>query len=105
MSLKNYLPELKGKDLITTQEWSLEEIRATMELAKELKKMYEKHNGIIPQNFLNKRTFVMLFYSSSTRTRSACETAMTLLGGHAQFITSKMTREGEGESQKDIAKM
>lgn len=105
MMLKGYTPELKGRDLITTQEWSLEEIQKTMDLARELKKLYEKNNGIIPQNFLDKRTFVMLFYAPSTRTRSAFETAMTLLGGHAQFITSKMTREGEGESHKDIAKM
>jgi len=105
MYLKNYIPDLEGKDLITTQEWSVEEIRATIELARELREMYEKNNGRIPWNFLDKKTFIMLFYTPSTRTRSSFETAMTLLGGHAQFITSKMTREGEGESHKDIAKM
>ena len=105
MHLKNYLSDLKGKDLITTQEWSIDEIKATIELARELRKIYEKNNGRIPWNFLDKKTFIMLFYASSTRTRSAFETAMTLLGGHAQFITSSMTREGEGEKHKDIAKM
>ena len=51
MHLKNYLSDLKGKDLITTQEWSIDEIKATIELARELRKIYEKNNGRIPWNF------------------------------------------------------
>lgn len=105
MFLKNYIPDLNGKDLITTQDWSLDEIIATIELARELREIYNKNNGRIPWNLLDKKTFIMLFYAPSTRTRSAFETAMTLLGGHAQYITGSMTREGEGESHKDIAKM
>jgi len=94
---------LKGRDLITTQEWSLDELIATIELARELRSIYEKR-GRLP-DLLSKKIFIMLFYASSTRTRSAFETSMTLLGGHSQFIASKMTREAEGESVKDIAKM
>ena len=105
MQLKNYASDLKGRDLITTQEWELNEIRATIELARELRTIYEKNDGRIPWNFLDKRTFIMLFYAPSTRTRSAFETAMNLMGGQAQYITGTMTREGEGESKKDTAKM
>ena len=100
--MKGYLPDLNGRDLITTQDWSIEEIRATMELAREVR---ATGGGKKSQNLLDKKTFVMLFYGPSTRTRSAFETAMTLLGGHAQYILNTMTREGEGEAKKDMAKM
>lgn len=79
----------------------MDEIRATMELARELRTIFDKR-GRLP-DLLDKKTFIMLFYAPSTRTRSAFETAMTLLNGRAQFITSEMTREGE--SRKDMAKM
>jgi ornithine carbamoyltransferase len=97
-------PKLKGRDLITLQEWSRDEIEETLGLAEEIKRLY-KSGGIHSFNPLLKRTLIMLFYAPSTRTRSAFETAMTMLGGHAQHVSSSMTREGEGESRKDIAKM
>jgi ornithine carbamoyltransferase len=95
---------LRGRDIITLQEWSREEIDDTIELAEEIKEIY-KRGEISSFNPLLKKTLIMLFYAPSTRTRSAFESAMTLLGGHAQHVSSSMTREGEGESRKDIAKM
>lgn len=95
---------LRGRDVITLQEWSMEEIDDTIELAEEIKGMYKKAK-ISSFSPLLKKTLIMLFYAPSTRTRSAFESAMTLLGGHAQHVSSSMTREGEGESRKDIAKM
>jgi len=94
--------ELRGKDLITTQEWTIEEIEATLNLAKEFRSKYAK--GKIPE-LLKRKTFFMLFYAPSTRTRAAFEAAMTLLGGHAQFIDVSTTRLGEGEAIKDVARM
>ena len=96
--------ELKGRDLITTQDWSMEEIRKTMDIISKIKKDH-RSGELGPFNPLLKKTLIMLFYGPSTRTRSAFETAMTLLGGHAQCINSTMTREGEGESRRDAAKM
>jgi len=95
---------LKGRDLITLQEWTDSEIERTLESAEEIKKIY-RSGDISSFSPLMKKTLIMLFYAPSTRTRSAFETAMTLLGGHAQHVSSAMTREGEGESRKDIAKM
>jgi ornithine carbamoyltransferase len=93
---------LMGKDLITTQEWSVEELAATLKTAKQLKKQY--HRGkIMP--LLNEKTFFMLFYAPSTRTRAAFEAGMTYLGGHAQYIDASTTRLGSGEAVKDVAKM
>lgn len=94
--------DLKGRDLITTQEWSKEEIEETIEHAKELKAKYKKGELGDP---LDNKTFFMLFYNPSTRTRASFESAMTNLGGHAQFIDVSTTRVGEGESAKDIAKV
>ncbi|MGA2789302.1 MAG: ornithine carbamoyltransferase [Candidatus Bathyarchaeia archaeon] len=94
--------DLAGKDLITTQDWSLDELRATLKVARELKMKYRR--GRVPPLLRNK-TFFMLFYAPSTRTRAAFEAGMTYLGGHAQYIDVSTTRLGSGEAPKDVAKM
>ncbi|MEM1952813.1 MAG: hypothetical protein QXG52_03620 [Candidatus Caldarchaeum sp.] len=96
------LTELSGRDLISSQDWSIEEINATMELARSLK--IRRAVGDVPELFKN-RTMFMLFYNTSTRTRASFEAAATMLGGHAQFIDFATTRGAEGESVRDIAKM
>jgi len=94
--------DLSGKDLITTQDWSLDELRATLKVARELKAKYRR--GRVP-HLLRDKTFFMLFYAPSTRTRAAFEAGMTYLGGHAQYIDVSTTRLGSGEAPKDVAKM
>lgn len=94
--------DLTGRDLITTQEWSIEELEATLKLAREMKAKYRR--GRVPALLRNK-TFFMLFYAPSTRTRAAFEAGMTYLGGHAQYIDVSTTRLGTGEAPKDVAKM
>jgi ornithine carbamoyltransferase len=94
--------DLAGKDLITTQDWLLDELRATLKVARELKTKYRR--GRVPPLLRNK-TFFMLFYAPSTRTRAAFEAGMTYLGGHAQYIDVSTTRLGSGEAPKDVAKM
>ena len=93
---------LRGKDFISTQEWEREELELLIELAKDIKRWY--YAGRVPELFKN-RTFFMLFYNTSTRTRASFEAAATMLGGHAQFIEFATTRGKEGEAIKDIAKM
>jgi ornithine carbamoyltransferase len=94
--------DLRGKDLISTQDWTREEIDYLMDFAADIKKRYKA--GSVPELFKN-RTFFMLFYNTSTRTRSSFEAAATILGGHSQFIDFATTRGSEGESIKDMAKM
>lgn len=94
--------DLAGKDLITTQDWSLDELRATLKVARDLKAKYRR--GRVP-HLLRNKTFFMLFYAPSTRTRAAFEAGMTYLGGHAQYIDVSTTRLGSGEAPKDVAKM
>jgi ornithine carbamoyltransferase len=95
-------PGLYGRDLISTQEWKKEEIDYMMQFARDMKATYR--SGSVPELFKN-RTFFMLFYNTSTRTRSSFEAAATVLGGHSQFIDFATTRGAEGESIKDMAKM
>lgn len=93
---------LTGRDLISSQDWSIDEITATLKLARRLKR--EHHRGRI-RDCLRKKTFFMLFYAPSTRTRAAFEAGMTYLGGHAQYIDASTTRLGAGEAIKDVARM
>ncbi len=94
--------DLSGRDLITTQDWSIDELEATLKTARDLKVKYRR--GAVPPILRNK-TFFMLFYAPSTRTRAAFEAGMTYLGGHAQYIDVSTTRLGSGEAAKDVAKM
>ena len=95
------LADLSGRDLITTQDWSMEELEASLRLAQ---KFREKRRNPIT-SLLRNKTFFALFYASSTRTRAAFEAGMTYLGGHAQFIDASTTRLGAGEAVRDVAKM
>ena len=74
---------LKGRDLICTQDWSVEELEAVLKLAVKMKaeRLSERHSKI-----LRGKTFMMMFYNSSLRTRQSFEAAATELGGHAQFL-------------------
>ncbi len=94
--------ELAGRDLLSTQDWSREELEYCIDTASQIKSLYK--SGCVPELFKNKTMF-MLFYNTSTRTRSSFEAAATMLGGHAQFIDFATTRGSEGEAVKDVARM
>ncbi len=83
------LIDIKGKDIICTQELSLKQIEALLKLAKEMKadRFGEKYIEL-----LKDRTFLMFFFNPSLRTRISFEAAATELGGHAQFLEPKTMR-------------
>ena len=103
--MRNLIIDLTGKDLITTQDWKVDELKIALGLAKELKETYHYFGLERLPPLLDRKTFFMLFFAPSTRTRAAFEAAMTYLGGHAQYIESRQTRAGEGEAVKDIVAM
>ena len=100
--------QLAGKDLVSTKDWSKEELDIALRVSAQLKAMY--YSGL-PTHTLQDKTFLMLFFNTSTRTRLSFETAMTQLGGHAQFVDASTLRlsledkPGAGESIKDTAKV
>lgn len=91
---------LRGKDYISTQDWSHEELELALETAAELKFMFK--NGV-PHRYLPDKTIFLLFFDKSTRTRNSFEAGITQLGGHAHFIDSSSSQISHGESAKDTA--
>lgn len=101
--------QLAGKDLISTKDWTKEELEIVLKVTDQLKSMY--YAGL-PHHALPDKTFLMLFFNTSTRTRLSFESAMTQLGGHAQYIAaatdlrlSLAEKPGAGETIKDTAKV
>ena len=94
---------LKGKHLLSTQDWTVEEIETVMRVASRLKE--ERALGILHDEILRAKTFYMLFFEESTRTRNAFEAGITQLGGHAHYLTPKATQIDHGETEKDTIKV
>ncbi|MCK4477047.1 ornithine carbamoyltransferase [Candidatus Bathyarchaeota archaeon] len=92
--------DLYGRDLITTQDWSIDELIATMKLAEKLKDIRRK--GKLPPKVLERKNFFMVFWAPSTRTRGAFEAGMSLLGGHAPYIDAMTSRLRTEEALKDV---
>ncbi|MFH1145296.1 MAG: ornithine carbamoyltransferase [Candidatus Eisenbacteria bacterium] len=94
------LKSLSGRHLISCQEWSREEIDATLELSYELKRRFKAR---IPHRLLSDQTVFMMFFEQSTRTRNSIEAGITQLGGHAHDLTPDKMQLTHGESAKDTA--
>ncbi len=93
---------LRGRDLISLQEWTREEIDTVLEVALQLKR--ERALGIA-HPLLRDRVLAMLFFFSSTRTRASFEAGMAQLGGHAQFIESRTTQIAHGDTAREIGEI
>jgi N-acetylornithine carbamoyltransferase len=93
---------LRGRDLITLQEWTKDEIDTLLDVAFTLKR--ERALGI-PHPLLRDKVLAMLFFFSSTRTRASFEAGMAQLGGHAQFIESRTTQIAHGDTAKEIGEI
>ncbi|MCI4461972.1 MAG: ornithine carbamoyltransferase [Thermogladius sp.] len=110
-SLRYLVRELSGKDLISTLEWSDEEINIALKLAEEFKHIAAYYGVEAIPKILERKVFYMLFFAPSTRTRAAFESGMYFLGGHAAYIDATTTRmafgkqEKAGEAIKDVAAM
>ena len=93
---------LHGRDMITTQEWTKDELDTVIDIALDLKKrraLGEEHS------LLRDKVLAMLFFFSSTRTRASFEAGMAQLGGHAMFLDSTATQIGHGDTWKEIGEI
>jgi N-acetylornithine carbamoyltransferase len=93
---------LRGRDLISLSELTLEEIETILDVAAHLKR--ERALGI-GHPLLRDKVLAMLFFFSSTRTRASFEAGMAQLGGHAQFIESRTTQIAHGDTAKEIGEI
>jgi N-acetylornithine carbamoyltransferase len=93
---------LHGRDMITTQEWTKDELDTIIDVAIDLKRrraLGEDHA------LLRDKVLAMLFFFSSTRTRASFEAGMAQLGGHAMFLDSTSTQIGHGDTWREIGEI
>lgn len=93
---------LRGKDLLSIHDLTVEEVQDIFILATELKK---KQKQGIPHRLLQGKTLGMIFQKSSTRTRVSFEVGMYQLGGSALFLSANDLQIGRGEPVKDTARV
>lgn len=93
---------LRGRDMISTQDWTKDEIDTVMDLAFDLKRSRAVGRE---HAYLRDKVLAMLFFFTSTRTRSSFEAGMAQLGGHGAFIDSTTTQISHGDTAKEIGEI
>ena len=93
---------LKGRSFLTLMDFSREEIRYLLNLAKDLK---DKKRAGIRNDLLTGKNICLLFEKTSTRTRCAFEVAALDEGAHVTYLDSGSSQMGKKESLEDTAKV
>lgn len=92
----------KGRSLLTLLDYTPQEIKHFIDVAKRLKK--EKQEGI-SHKVLSDKNVVLLFQKDSTRTRCAFEVGAMDLGMGVTYIGPTGSQMGKKESVKDTARV
>ncbi len=94
--------QLFGRDFISEQDWSREELETALDVAVDLKRKFLLKE---PTPYLLHQTLFLLFFFSSTRTRTSFEAAMDHLGGNAHDLPSDKLQILHGDTPKEIGKI
>jgi len=92
---------LKGRHLQRIDNYSSDEFKAMLEYSRRLKKLAKE--GGLSDSLMSQKSVAMIFQKRSTRTRVSTETGMSLMGGHALFLSSDDIQLGKNESIQDTA--
>ncbi len=98
-----YLKTLRGRDLLSIADLDRRELRALIDLAKELKAA--RASGRKVMNVLSGKVLGLIFEKHSTRTRVSLEVAMLELGGTALYFSASEVQLARGEPIKDTARV
>lgn len=93
---------LKGRHLLSLEDYSKKEIEYLIDLASELKR--QKYAGIRPKN-LDGKNIALIFEKPSTRTRCAFTVAAIDEGAHPEYLGKGDIQLGKKESVADTAKV
>jgi ornithine carbamoyltransferase len=93
---------MKGKDLISIHDLTLEEVYQIFKVSKTLK---QKQLIGEPHRVLEGKTLGMIFTKPSTRTRISFETGIYQLGGIGMYFGPNDLQLGKSESISDTAKV
>lgn len=97
-----------GRNFLSIDELSNEELRGILDLSKHYKSTYGKDSSIDPLSApkpLTGQSIAMIFQKRSTRTRVSTETGANLLGAHGLFLGPTDVQLGVNESMRDTAKV
>ncbi len=90
---------LRGRDLLTLQDLTSEEIMGLIKLSAELKRDRRLFSGR-----LSGRNIAMIFEKPSTRTRVSLDVAVSELGGKPIYLRFDELQLGRGETIADTAR-
>ena len=90
---------MAGKDYISTQDWSDQELETAIQVSNYLKMKMALGE---PHRLLADKTLFMIFFDKSTRTRNSFEAGITQLGGHAHDLNPDIMQISHGESPRDM---
>ncbi len=93
---------LKGKSFLKLLDFTPEEIKGLIDLAKELK---EKKKKGIPHRLCEGKNIALIFEKTSTRTRCSFEVAGADLGMHPVYLDPSGSQIGKKESIADTARV
>jgi N-acetylornithine carbamoyltransferase len=91
---------LEGRDFLSTEDWTVDELETLFALAARLK---EDRRAGRATPLLPDKTLYMIFFDSSTRTRNSFETGITQLGGHGIYLSPDRMQISHGENARDTA--
>lgn len=91
-----------GRDFLSIGDVTGEEIRAMIDIARELKEARYRGDR---HTLCEGKTLAMIFQKPSTRTRVSFEVAMYQLGGYALYLNAQDLQLGRGETIADTARV